>query len=465
MTSLALEPQYTTPEINDPINLYEGALNLEQDGKTFCGKGKIIFQWLSSPGIALKFHSEEGATEIDFHKNYSIKGPEYSFSIPILNPSARYHSGSLSGDNIKFLGEAHIGSGENLEYVVFHIVNFHDYLFGMPCEVEVDGWKLIFNSLSTANNHIEILKEKGGFSITHIGKLKRSDCRVFSSEEAMGFLDICSHALSFARGLSISIVLPVGYSSENSKIWELWGVRRHVSSWKNVSTWFPTLECASLALDENGSLPINQDGFPICRCHPYVFSLQRLLPKFLEWQQKWKDKNHLSDCNVLLNMYLEANSISTVEVQLILIQAALELSSSVHLVKIKACFSEQEFKKLRRASEKIRNLLNCLRISTSIPCSDLPELYDYADTRTPPWEDSPHALTEVRNDFAHANKKYPDLKIEVKEQLCRLGLHYLELVLLALMGYEGFYVNRCFMHHESNKPIPVPWATGAYLYF
>jgi hypothetical protein len=67
------------------------------------------------------------------------------------------------------------------------------------------------------------------------------------------------------------------------------------------------------------------------------------------------------------------------------------------------------------------------------------------------------AITAVRNDFTHAEKRYPDLTIEAKEELCRLGLHYLELVLLALMDYDGGYINRCFMHHESWKPIPVPW--------
>jgi hypothetical protein len=451
-----LNPVYTTSEINESIILYDGELELEQNGQTFSGEGTITFKWLPFPGTAITFRSETGSTEFNIQEEYFINASRASISIQVLRQSAPYHSVSLSGSEISFLGDAHIGSGKNLSYVVFHIVNFHEYLFGMPCKVELESWRLTFRSLNTSENHTQRLKATGGFAITHIGRLERSDRSVFNAQESLSFLDTCADALSFARGLSIPIVLPVGYDSENNKIWEFWKPCRHGSSWKNVSTWFPIIENEPLDIDENGLPPIDENGFPIFRCRPYEFSLPKLLTGFVRWKQKWEIAPNLGNTNIVLNTYLEANLISTVEVKLILIQAALELSASVHLTNVEKCFEESVFKK-KKASEKIRTLLICLKIPTIIPVSDLPELYSYANTRNPPWDDALHALTEVRNDFSHAKKKYPDLTIETKEELCRLGLHYLELVLLALMDYDGGYINRCFMHHESWKPIHVPW--------
>jgi hypothetical protein len=445
-----LNPVYTTSEINESIILYDGELELEQNGQTFSGEGTITFEWLLFPGTAITFRSETGSTEFNIQEEYFINASRASISIQVLRQSAPYHSVSLSGSEISFLGDANIGSGESLNYVVFHIVNFHEYLFGMPCEVELEGWRLTFRSLNTSENHTQRLKAMGGFAITHIGRLERSDCTIFNAQESLSFLDTCAHALSFARGLSVPIVLPVGYDSENNKIWEFWGSRRHGSSWKNVSTWFPILENAPLDIDEN--------SLSVLRCHPHEFSLPKLLTGFVKWKQRWEIEPHLGNTNTVLNAYLEANLISTVEVKLILIQTALELSAWVHLVNVKKCFNEVDFNKnAKEASKKIRILLTCLKIPTMIPYSHLPELHAYASTQNPPWDDAPHALTAVRNDFTHAKKKYPDLTIEAKEELCRLGLHYLELVLLALMDYDGGYINRCFMHHESWKPIPVPW--------
>jgi hypothetical protein len=450
-----LNPVYTTSGINEPIILYDGELELKQNGQTFSGEGSITFKWLLSPGTAITFRGETGSTEFNNQEEYFINASKASISIQVLRPSAPYHSVSLSGSEISFLGDAHIGSGENLNYVVFHVVNFHEYLFGMPCEVELECWRLTFCSLSTSENHTQQLKATGGFAITHIGRLERSDRTVFNAQEALNFLDTCSHALSFARGLSIPIVLPVGYDSENNKIWEFWGSRRHGSSWKNVSTWFPILENAPLDIDENGLLPTDENGFPVFRCHPYEFSLPKLLTGFVRWKQKWEIASNLENVHTVLNTYLEANLISTVEVKLILVQTALELSAWVHLVNAEKCFDEKDFKN-KNAAEKIKMLLTCLKIPIMIP-GYLPKLYQYASTQTPEWGDALHALTAVRNDFTHAKKKYPDLPIEVKEELCRLGLHYLELVLLALVDYDGSYINRCFMHHESCQPIPVPW--------
>ncbi|NJK30431.1 MAG: hypothetical protein HC940_09920 [Acaryochloris sp. SU_5_25] len=94
-----------------------------------------------------------------------------------------------------------IGSDQNLAYVLCHIVNFHN-CFGNQraalCSesswtllerhvLEAEGWQLTLDQLETTADHIKQLNDQGGFAITHIAKLERSDSKLFSGREAVEF--------------------------------------------------------------------------------------------------------------------------------------------------------------------------------------------------------------------------------------------------------------------------------------
>ena len=73
------------------------------------------------------------------------------------------------------------------------------------------------------------------------------------------------------------------------------------------------------------------------------------------------------------------------------------------------------------------------------------------------WVDGPHAFTEFRHGIVHPNllKRVLNAESGATYEVCCLGRWYLELVLLALCGYQGKYVNRLLIPRQS--PEFVPW--------
>ncbi|WP_404785180.1 hypothetical protein [Altericista sp. CCNU0014] len=495
----ALRPVYSAPEINEAIILHDGALVVEKNAQTFEGQGKIAFNWFPTPKVSFEFkinavgylqHGDNVCLRF-VPNSVEVSSPvEVSVSLSRTNQGNDFY-GAGSCQNIN------IGSDNDLQYVLFHVANFHD-LLGRPCAriktengfrcierniVEAEGWRITLDQLETTTEHIKQISSQGGFAITHVAKLERVDSHTFRGKDAIEFLDICSHCLSFARGFRIPLMLCIGYDKDDNRVWEFWSSRLGLS-WKSVSSWFPKSENRSLA---------------------------KLFPGFFQWYRLWQEKTDPANANIVLNTYLEANSVSTLEVKLMLVQIALELSAWIHLVIVKELFEKNQFN--FPASIKIRELLNSLEIPVEIPPFSLvrkslsgtaallelgsqnsnfdleqdehhpiplteldireisrgdrtctfmskPQFQDlHRSASDHQWDDGPHALTAVRNDVAHAIKKYPNLDPEAEKQLCRLGLWYLELSMLALMNYDGYYINRCILPNREGEI--VPWKTTA----
>jgi hypothetical protein len=355
-----------------------------------------------------------------------------------------------------------IGLDQDLEYLLCHVVNFHD-LLGRPVAVlsgsdvgyrciernvlEAEGWKLTLDQLRTTTEHVEQLDRQGGFAITHVAKLERADGQTFEGKEAIQFLDLCSHFFSFARGFRIPIILLVGYNSHNESIWQYWDSRAGLS-WRGVSSWFPN--------HENGVLT-------------------QLLPGFLKWWRSWDE----DIANTALNWYLGSNiNAAKLEGSIVLTQVALELIAWTLLVEQEKVISGEGFDKLP-ASDKLRLLLSRFNISIKLPPdweTSIPELYKLFAQQPPQplqklvamdnqngnkWVDGPHAFTEFRNGIVHSKrlKKILDAESGATFEICSLGRWYLELVLLALCGYQGKYVNRLLIPHQA--PESVPWVRSS----
>jgi hypothetical protein len=352
-----------------------------------------------------------------------------------------------------------IGSEQNLEYLLCHIVNFHDARghsvavlsndsggsrFIQRNVLEAENWKLTLDQIQTIAGHVKQLNCQGGFAITHVARLEREDGQTFTVTEAIQFLDLCSHFFSFARGFRIPIILLVGYNSAKKEVWQHWD-SRDCLSWRGVSSWFPKRENGVLA---------------------------QLLPGFLKWWRNWDE----DIANTALHWYLESNiNAGALEGSIVLTQVALELIAWTLLVKQENIISEDGFEKLP-ASDKFRLLLTKFNISTKLPpdweAEPVPEQFE-ALAQTPPqllqnlvamarksekkWVDGPHAFTDFRNGIVHPKKLKKVLNAEsgATFEVGSLGRWYLELVLLALCGYQGKYVNRLLIPHQS--PEFVPW--------
>ncbi len=492
----ALRPVYATKDINEPILLYEGDLEIEQGDNRLQGCGKLEFDWLPNPMVRFTFEVECGldfqgspsykakcvAVEcgLDFQGSPSYKakcvaadgsqadlqlGKKATLRSPDKSISAEVNLSGLALDPLRGITEfggyalkpIYVGRAEDLSYILFHVVNFYDF----PQRTELgDGiWKITLDRVKNAYELIQSLKQKSGFAITYVGKLERSDGQKFTGEEAVKFLDICFNFLSFASGFRVPIILLVGYDASGQKAWEYWS-ERIGTPWRPVISWFPKTESQALA---------------------------DLFPGFLRWHQDPAWSEHAL---FILNCHLEANLCAgMIQGSIVLVQIALESIAWIVLVKQNKTISSEGFERLS-ASDKLRLLLANYRIPLEIPSecqprSHEPSLAEKIQQNEPrpkllkylnelnqrqncKWTDAPYALTDFRNDVTHPRSKIPrepaDLVRNAWSDAYWMYLWYLDLVLLALFQYKGHYISRLPQYRDDStiprqtgEPDIVPW--------
>jgi hypothetical protein len=140
-------------------------------------------------------------------------------------------------------------------------------------------------------------------------------------------------------------------------------------------------------------------------------------------------------------------------------QAALEMLSWVRLVESEPVYSHEDFHSRRYpAAEKIRLLLSTFNISLAIP-DELPSLLAQALENN--WGTGPQALTVIRNRIVHSSpenrERIRDLSTYPIMETWKLGLWYMELLLLSLFEYQGVYHNRFRRDRNVRDVEPVPW--------
>lgn len=475
---LALRPIYTTDKPNENILLYEGSLEIsyhinQYKVQTTTGSGKLEYVWFPNPHIQFDFSNQDpNINTIPFVPVNNLPASltllntgVSSIDISITSSSSDNNNGNVVSGRVK---ETVVeGNEQDLAYVLFHVVNFHDFIGRLRSILEhdsgsrnierlvfeTDEWKLTLDQLETTTDNVKLLNAQGGFAITHVGKLEKRNGQTFSGGEATDFLKIVADFLSFARGFRVPLVLLVGYNAEDNEIWQHW--EKSVGhSWKYVESWFP-----------------------VSKAH----QLTNVFPGFLNWWNNWDESAKLS-----LYWYLEANNSSLYQQQIILTQVALE------------SIADKEGQTRGNASQKLRELLEKYEIPVNIPfdipsdqpstlarrfspqSSDLLEklielkrnlkekLRDKLE-KEPNRDkkikiekelnqvDAPYLFTQMRNDIIHSKKKIENFEIYLLEA-SDLGLWYLELVLLAIFDYQGCYENRLPRHQQSGEIEPVPWS-------
>lgn len=456
--SPAIVPIYSTPEINQDIKLYSGLLKISHEGETVIGEGNVSFVWFPHRGLKFQFRCTSDKTDLGrFNLDSFINEAE----ICVPNGNKLFNvciekADPLNGFAIGWINEhVYIGSGDKLSFVLCHVANFYQ-CFGNEHALisqnssrqsvnrhilEANGWKLTIDDTETLQKHEKQLSSQGGYAITHVARLERSDSQKFSGTDARKFLEVCSDFLSFSRGFRIPIFLLVGFNQNEEEIWSHWG-SNSCQPWQYIRSWLPTRKHNSLSPAFPGFVKLHS-----------------------EWGKSFK---------ILLNEYLESNMNGRFdENSIVITQIALELISWEILVQEKGILTESEFKE-KRASDNIRVLLSHYDIPLEIPpesfnCSQsnsprnpnslVPELQSFACNLSPLWEDGPHALTAIRNSIVHPKKSSELSKAshDVLFQVRFLGIWYLEMSLLARMGYKECYSNRLIIGGHTGTYDKVPW--------
>jgi hypothetical protein len=168
----------------------------------------------------------------------------------------------------------------------------------------------------------------------------------------------------------------------------------------------------------------------------------------------WKSEEDKDFLVTAVHWYVEANgNAGLIDGAIIMAQTALELIYNWLLIERKKLLIGKDAD-IISASNKIRLLLSHLEVSTDFPelCSDLKSIPDIVD--------APDGLVQIRNALVHAQadkrKKLLKISFEVKAHALHLGVWYIELALLKILGYEGYYKNRTSKNNLSIKG-PVPW--------
>lgn len=333
----------------------------------------------------------------------------------------------------------------SIDRAIFHLMNWPNFWgpesyvlrTGTPPRQEakvcglftlnVDGWKVTVAATDQTDSAVKSLDETGGFTITHVGSIQRTDGGQFSTEQLEETLTLLSYFFSFVFGRWSSPCLSIGFDASGTRVYEEWGVGRCAENlWSGSGSWFD---------------PHHSEFFADA------------LPGF--WRL-WSDKTWRRPMTKSIYWYMEANRAGSglgVDSALLFTQAALELLSWTYCVLDRKMVSANAFKpRGLSAADKLRLLASSLGIPLEIP----PELSALRAKPGTKWDDSMDAITDLRNGLVHPGKE-KTVPEGTYYDAWRLSMWYLDLILLRLCEYQGDYSNRLAQRYVG-QVVPVPWS-------
>lgn len=174
---------------------------------------------------------------------------------------------------------------------------------------------------------------------------------------------------------------------------------------------------------------------------------------FLSWWQSWGES-----AKIVIHWYIASNAqAGAIEGSIVFEQAAFELLSRIFLVEKKSILSSEGFEKLPAAA-RLKLLLFQCSIPLKVP-SSLSNLSSFSAAEN--YDDGAQMLTEIRNFIAHSGNPKKRQRFfrqpeSVRIEAYRLGLWYLELILLSLFDYQAPYYNRLRLGNIGDVE-RVPW--------
>ncbi len=307
-----------------------------------------------------------------------------------------------------------IDKGQPLSTTTASILNFSQLYGTEEVILEGEDWEVALSEVHSLSDQVSIIGPSNGYGFTHNCTIKKIKNAEYSSQELERITDDIWIFLSFARGAFCGVTNVEGRTKDGSVSFVRWGTKS-VEGWQTPQSW--------LRRHEGGDM------------------LRALFPGFLK--ECGSSAGARETISRVIDWYAHSNT-SSLHVGIILTQAALELLSS-HI------FSGQA--QGRKAADRIRAALVKCSMDPDIPgsLSDLEAL-----RKAERWDDGPHTLTSIRNDFVHAEWQSGPLPLGRQWDAWRLGQWYVEMMLLRLFGYNGSYRSRLTGEVEL-----VPWAPSA----
>jgi hypothetical protein len=430
-----LLPVYAEAGVDEPIELFQGVLELNQNGEIVIGSGSLQFQWIPITGIVVRFTTPTDYRGIGLGKAI-LRIPEMGVSVDtqlVLTPMIP-GTGPIEG----IVGQLNRGNQDSCTRLRFHLANLPAY-FGSSvrtCQGGASAKRLSFNYLDweiimdAVDRNQDELVQRRGFRITHLCALSKRDGSSFSLDDAEPALESLGYFFSFCRGgwtrpFLFSLEDPDGQSIGDR--WETVFIDRY----RQVHSWVPSTEPIS------GHLGRAFEGFA----------------------QKWFSSDWHDAIRTATEWYIDSSA-GAAEKSIVVLQAALETLAWTSLVGVNKQVGKKNWK--GDFHEKLRRLLTSCSIPIQLP-SSLASLHSYCLAEG--IEDGPKAVTQVRNALVHPTPRRRKSLRESPASLVEawiLGMWYLDLLMLHIFDFMGTYSDRTVRSGWRGEEVKaVPWNTEA----
>lgn len=370
--------------------------------------------------------------------------------------------GALATGRSRVMFPALIGDpNEPIDEIRFYLINFQVVQLAddVQRDEQVDhkallklrggGWEIDVErriDFSRALNHME---ERRGYAITHNCRLVRQgsqgERQKFTFQEGESALEAVQLFTSFVRGGMVGVALPVGYMG-GAPVLERW----------DVTTTDP-----GRYPDPHRPRPYH--GWYVWYDGQGLGAAKWLPSLFNQFAERWWHPDAQLQAfwrNVLRGLVFTYTDAERMDESRGVVPActALETLCWAILVETERWLTggrstdggDNEFDKLSAAGQ-IRLLLRWAGIDTAIP-SSLPELLRKA--RSSNW-DGPQVVVWVRNRVVHPDRR-DQLTDAIATESLRLALWNTELVILKVLGYDGYFRDRL----DAGGIKRVPWVAG-----
>jgi hypothetical protein len=330
-----------------------------------------------------------------------------------------------------------VGNPAPTSVVKFHVPNFPNYvgattMYGTDVSAsrltaETDRWHVDLDGVSRSFDLYSSLEKQGGFAITNVGSVMRTDGKAIKFKEVEPLATALYWWLSFLRSERTGPILLSG-EHDGETVWEIWRSPT-ISPWMGRQTWMPVPLVDNPSDEPNSTSPI----------------LNEIIETF-------KDQDAFRVLIRAISWYTQSVENGYLETIVILAQAGLELMSWLKLVD-EVGIGDESFKNWN-AADQLRLALSYAKISPVIPSTSSGLFAAAKKTSKQEAVDGPGAITAIRNGVIHPKliSRFGD--IEVMHEGALLATRYLELLLLNRCKYFGEVRNRA---NWPEGDMPVPW--------
>lgn len=331
-----------------------------------------------------------------------------------------------------------------------HIYNFEQFLsnriyiveqgrrisrldYVRPC---ASGFEIEMRHVLKSTEQKAKMQNVVGFGMTHVAKITHSSGTEFCVKDALCHINAFGLTLSFLRGSFNFPSLISGYKA-GGLVYESWSFP--FERWHNHHNSFDVW------------------SHPDQNTH-YIDEIFAKFIEYIDTPNEDSNQNYKFLQRIIVT-YVQANMSRYIPNSYILVQVAFETIAYQFIVERNKYMSKVGYTSLKYEADKFRLLFGYLGISADVSnySTDLAQkLSKSGKTKY----DIPRLLTEMRNSYIHAdNLQSKNNALEGDDALQYLSvlLHILELTILAVIGYQGYYRNR-LKNPRPGEVERVPWA-------